>query len=184
MDVHDLRSVGPLALIVMGVSGSGKSTLAAALAGAIGCPFLEGDDFHSPQAIQRMHAGVPLTDDDRWPWLDRLGRAMAAAIADHGVAVASCSALRKIYRDRLRETIAVPVCFVLLDASRDELLRRLTNRAGHFMPPSLLTSQLDTLERPQADEFAITLDASRPTAESCEQIIARLLHGLGPTARG
>jgi gluconokinase len=174
MDVHDLRSGGPLALVVMGVSGSGKSTLAAALAHAIGCPFLEGDEFHSPQAIQRMRAGIPLTDDDRWPWLERLGRAMGAAVAEHRIAVASCSALKRAYRDRLRETIAVPVCFVLLDANREELSRRMTTRPGHFMPPSLLDSQLATLERPQADEFAMTIDASQPTATSCEQIMTRL----------
>src|SRR5512138_1339879 len=143
MDVHDLRSVGPLALIVMGVSGSGKSTVAAALAGAIGWPFLEGDEFHSPESIERMKKGIPLTDDDRWPWLDRLGRALGATVASHGIAVASCSALKRAYRDRLRETIAVPVCFALLEASREELLHRLTGRSGHFMPPSLLTSQLD-----------------------------------------
>jgi gluconokinase len=178
MNVHDLRSVGPLALIVMGVSGSGKSTLATALADAIGCPFLEGDDFHSPQAIQKMHAGIPLNDDDRWPWLDRLGRAAAAAVADHGIAIASCSALKRAYRDRLRATIGVKTGFVLLDASREELARRMRNRRGHFMPPSLLTSQLDTLERPQSDEFALTLDASAPITASCEQIAA----WLRPTA--
>jgi gluconokinase len=174
MNVHELRSVGPLALIVMGVSGSGKSTLATALADAIGCPFLEGDEFHSPQSVQKMHSGIPLTDDDRWPWLDRLGRALAAAVADHGIAVASCSALKRAYRDRLRTTIAIKTGFVLLDASREELERRMSNRPGHFMPPSLLTSQLDTLERPQSDELALTLDASRPIPESCEQVAAWL----------
>jgi len=173
MDVHDgLRSAGPMAVIVMGVSGSGKSTLATALSGAIGCPFFEGDEFHSPEAVQRMRAGIPLTDDDRWPWLDRLGRAIGAAAASQGIAVASCSALKRIYRNRLRETIAAPVGFVLLDASREELLHRLTERPGHFMPPSLLTSQLDTLERPQSDELAIVIDARRSTAASCEEIVA------------
>jgi gluconokinase len=183
MNVHDLRSVGPLALIVMGVTASGKSTLGAALARALDCPFLEGDDFHSPQAVEKMRAGVPLTDADRWPWLDRLGSALGAAVADHGVAVASCSALKRIYRDRLREAITVPVYFVLPDASREELLRRLTHRPGHFMPASLLTSQLDTLERPQSDELALTVDSSRPTSESCEQIVAWLLREHAPTAR-
>jgi gluconokinase len=174
MNVHDLRSVGPLALIVMGVTASGKSTLGAALAHAIGCPFLEGDEFHSPQSVEKMRAGIPLTDDDRWPWLDRLGGAIGAAVAEHRIAVASCSALKRAYRDRLRAAIAVPVYFVLPDASREELSRRLTNRPGHFMPASLLTSQLDTLERPQPDELAITLDASHPIAASCEQVVAWL----------
>jgi len=178
MDVHDLHSVGPLAVIVMGVSGSGKSTLAVALAGAIRCPFLEGDEFHSPESVQKMHAGTPLTDDDRWPWLDRLGRAIGASAASDGIAVASCSALKSIYRDRLRTSIAVPTHFVLLDPSRAELERRMAARKGHFMPPTLLTSQLDTLERPQPDEHALTLDGSASTAEACEQVIAWLrAHG-------
>ena len=174
MVVHDLRSVGPLAVIVMGVSGSGKSTLAAALAGALRCPFLEGDEFHSPEAVQKMRAGTPLTDDDRWPWLERLGRAIGSAATSDGIAVASCSALKKIYRDRLRQSIAVPVHFVLLDPGRDELERRMTARTGHFMPPTLLTSQLNTLERPQPDERALALDGSDSIAASCEQIIAWL----------
>jgi gluconokinase len=181
MDAHDLRSVGPLAVIVMGVSGSGKSTLAAALAGAIGCPFLEGDEFHSPQAVQKMRAGTPLTDDDRWPWLDRLGRAISAGAASDGIAVASCSALKKVYRDRLRQSIAVPVHFVLLDPVRDELERRMIARAGHFMPSTLLRSQLDTLERPQPDERALALDGSDSIAASCEKVIAWLMRS---TAHG
>jgi gluconokinase len=173
MDVHDdLRSVGPLALIVMGVSGSGKTTLATALAGALACPFFEGDEYHSPEAVQKMRAGIPLTDDDRWPWLERLGLAIGGAVTRHGLAVASCSALKKIYRDRLRETITAPVCFVLLDASREELLLRMTHRPGHYMPPSLLSSQLDTLERPQADEGAIVIDASLSITEACKKVVA------------
>jgi gluconokinase len=179
MQMHDLRSVGPLAVIVMGVSGSGKSTLAAALAGAIGCPFLEGDEFHSPESVRKMAAGTPLTDDDRWPWLDRLGRAIGAAAAnDSGIAVASCSALKRIYRDRLRASIAVPVHFVLLAPARAELERRMTTRAGHFMPTTLLTSQLNTLERPQPDERALTLDGSDAPDAACEKVIAWLTaHG-------
>jgi gluconokinase len=178
MDVHDLRSVGPQAVIVIGVSGSGKSTLAAALANAIHCPFLEGDEFHSPESVQKMRAGTPLTDDDRWPWLDRLGRAIGAGAASDGIVVASCSALKRIYRDRLRASIAVPVRFVLLDPSRTELERRMTARTGHFMPPTLLTSQLNTLERPEADERVLTLDGSSSTAVACEQVMEWLTaHG-------
>lgn len=170
----DLSSLGPMAIVVMGVAGSGKSTLGAALASAIDCPFLEGDDFHSPEAIAKMRAGVPLTDADRWPWLDRLGRALGAEVGSHGIAVASCSALRKAYRDCLRKVIPTPVGFVLMDVDREELLRRLTARAHHYMPPSLLTSQLDTLERPQPDELVITLDARLPIAALCDQTVAWL----------
>jgi gluconokinase len=178
MDVHDLRSLRPLSIIVMGVSGSGKSTLGKALANAIGCPFLEGDEFHSPESVQKMRAGIPLTDTDRWPWLERLGGAIGTAVAEHGIAVASCSSLKRIYRDRLRTTIAIPVCFVLLEASREELTQRMTHRAGHYMPVTLLDSQLATLERPQPDELAITIDASLPVETACQQIADRLTaHG-------
>jgi gluconokinase len=182
----DLLSVGPLAVIVMGVSGSGKSTLGVALAAAIGCPFLEGDDFHAPEAVEKMRAGIPLTDDDRWPWLDRLGSALGSEVARNKIAVAACSALKKAYRDRLRQAIPAPVGFVLMDANPEELLRRLTARTHHYMPASLLTSQLDTLERPQPEhdagrpgEPAIALDATRPVATLCEQTIAWLLERFG-----
>jgi len=160
----------------MGVSGSGKSTLGTALAKTIDCPFLEADDFHAAKSIEKMRAGVPLTDDDRWPWLDRLGQAIRVQVLDHRIVVAACSALRRAYRDRLRQVISAPIALILLDADSDELLRRLTHRAHHYMPPSLLGSQLDTLERPQPDELAITLDARQGVDLSCEQIVTWLLH--------
>jgi gluconokinase len=165
-----------MAILVMGVSGSGKSTLGTALAQAIGCPFLEGDDFHAPESVAKMSAGIPLTDADRWPWLDRLGRAVGAQLAAQGIVVAACSALRRAYRDRLRKVIAAPVAFVLLEADPGELLRRLSHRPHHYMPPSLLSSQLDTLERPQPDEPAITVDARLPTEVAREQILRWLLN--------
>ena len=173
--MHDhLHSLGPLAIVVMGVSGSGKSTLGAALATEIGCAFLEGDDFHAPEAVARMRAGIPLTDEDRWPWLDRLGRALAERLQAGRVAVAACSALKKAYRNRLRMSVPAPVAFAFLDAGPEELLRRLTHRPHHYMPPSLLDSQLATLERPQPDELAIAVDACRATADSCKEILAWL----------
>ncbi len=152
----------------MGVSGSGKSTLGALLARKLGCPFLEGDDFHDERAIAKMSAGQPLDDDDRWPWLDRLGLAAGEALAPGGQVVVACSALRRSYRDRLRGAIPAPTRFVLLDVSPDELLRRLTHRAGHYMPASLLDSQLATLERPGPDEVVFTLDAVAPPERLCE----------------
>ena len=167
---------GPTAIIVMGVSGSGKSTLGAALAQAAGCPFLEGDDFHAAESVRRMRAGMPLTDADRWPWLDRLGSAVRAALAEGGIAVASCSALKRIYRDRLRATIGAPVGFVLLDGAPEELRRRMAARADHYMPPSLLDSQFAALEWPDSDEAALPLDASLPTEQMCRQVAAWLRH--------
>ena len=150
----------PFAVIVMGVSGCGKSTLGALLAEALDCPFLEGDSFHSDDAVEKMRGGCALTDEDRWPWLDRLGAAAAAAVATHGVVVTACSALRKAYRDRLRAAIGDPVRFILLDNNRDQILARLANRPGHYMPPSLLDSQLATLERPLAEEKVLILETS------------------------
>lgn len=164
------------AVIVMGVSGCGKSTLGALLAEALGCPFLEGDAFHAAEAVAKMREGIALTDADRWPWLDRLAAAAGASIAAHGVAVAACSALRSVYRDRLRSRIGGPVRFVLLDAERDQLLRRLSNRPGHFMPPSLLESQLATLERPLPAEAALVLASALPPMALRD----RVLSALGP----
>lgn len=178
--MHDqLRSTGtgPRAVIVMGVSGSGKSTLGSALAGALNCRFLEGDQFHSPEAVARMAAGIALTDEDRWPWLDRLGQAIGAKVAAEGIAVAACSALRRVYRERLRKAIAAPVSFVLMDADRDELMHRMTGRTGHYMPPSLLDSQLNTLERPDPDEGVLALDSRQPVTSLCEQTLTWLRQG-------
>jgi gluconokinase len=93
---------------------------------------------------------------------------------EKGIAVVACSALRKVYRDRLRKTIRAPICFVLLDVEQQELLRRLSNRSGHYMPPSLLTSQLETLERPTSDECVITLDARQTPSLLRDQILAQV----------
>ncbi len=147
-------------IIVMGVSGSGKSGLGSALAHACEVDFVEGDALHPPANIAKMSAGIPLDDADRWPWLE----AIAAAITAHrgaGVVVA-CSALRRAYRDRLRQ--ADPALRLLyLRVPREELARRLRERQ-HFMPPALLDSQLATLEEPAADERAIVLQADTDLA--------------------
>lgn len=150
------------AIVVMGVSGSGKSTLAALLADRLGGVFLEGDDFHSAQNVEKMRSGIALTDEDRWPWLDALGNAMRAVATGGQLVVVACSALRRCYRTRLASAAVAPIGFVLLDTGADELARRLGNRAGHYMPASLLDSQLRTLERPTPDECALLLDAAQP----------------------
>lgn len=171
-----LTASSPFAVIVMGVSGCGKSTLGALLAEALCCPFLEGDDFHSPASVAKMRGGEPLDDADRWPWLKRLGNATAAAVAEHGAAVTACSALRRCYRDHLRETIGWPVQLVLLENSREQLIDRLAARTGHFMPLSLVDSQLATLERPQTDEDALALVTDVAVGALLDEILARL-HG-------
>jgi gluconokinase len=155
----------------MGVSGCGKSTLGALLADAFACPFLEGDDYHSPEAVEKMRRGDPLTDEDRWPWLDRLTQASATAIETSVAVVMACSALRHSYRDRLRSGIDAPVRFVLLEHSRERLLTRLQNRPGHYMPASLLDSQIRTLERPSSDEAALVLTADASPKYLRDQVL-------------
>ena len=151
----------------MGVSGSGKSTLGPLLAETLGCRFLEGDSFHIPENVAKMSRGQPLVDEDRWPWLDRLGAELNGAVAADGVGVAACSALKRSYRERLEQAVDAPLAFVFLTVDRDELARRLHSRPGHYMPPSLLVSQLQALETPQLDEPALALDASQPPQELC-----------------
>lgn len=163
----------------MGVSGCGKSTLGAMLARQLGCSFLEGDAFHDARAVAKMRAGQPLDDDDRWPWLDRLGAAIAETLASEGQVVAACSALRRSYRDRLRDAIGGRTRFVLLDVSHAELLKRLTERSDHYMPASLLDSQLATLERPTAAEAVFTLEA----LDSPERLCATVRSWLDEDAR-
>lgn len=164
-------------LVIMGVSGSGKSTVAALLAGQLGWDLAEGDDMHPDENVAKMHAGQPLTDEDRWPWLDTV----ASWINEHTMAgspgIVTCSALKRIYRDVLRGNHVV---FVHLVGSKDQIGRRLIARTGHYMPAGLLDSQIATLEPPGPDEHVLEIDvALKPAAEAAE-IIARL--GLRPEA--
>ena len=165
---------GPL-VVVMGVAGSGKSTLGRALAKALEAPFCDADDLHPPANKERMQQGLPLDDAHRWPWLELVhARLRAAAVRPRGLVLA-CSALKQVYRDRLAEGLPGLV-FVHLHADRDTLARRLQRRHGHFFPASLLDSQLDTLEPPDA---AIACDATRPLAELTAELVLRL-RGPGP----
>ena len=144
-------------VVVMGVSGSGKSTVGAALAQRLRMPFADADDFHPEANIAKMTAGHALNDDDRRPWLDTIG----AWLADHsGGAVMSCSALKHAYRDRLRAHCA-DVVFLHLAGTPEVIGRRQASRPGHFMPPSLLASQFETLEPLTPDENGITIDVDQ-----------------------
>jgi gluconokinase len=158
-------------LVIMGVSGSGKSTVAGILAGQLGWDLEEGDDLHPPANVAKMHAGVPLTDEDRWPWLD----AVAAWIHEHTTAglpgIITCSALKRIYRDRLRGDNVV---FVHLAGSKETIERRLNARMDHFMPATLLDSQINTLEPPAPDENTLVVNLGRKPAEEAAEIIERL----------
>jgi gluconokinase len=157
-------------VVVMGVSGCGKSTLAAALAAALGWQFVEGDTLHPASNIAKMEAGNPLNDDDRLPYLENVATAIVAYRA--GVVV-SCSALKRRYRDYLRSRVG-DALFVLPDLDRAALLVRLSARDNHFMPATLLTSQLEALERPDADEGAIVIDGAART----DWQVARVLGAL------
>lgn len=167
----------------MGVSGCGKSTLGSHIAGRLERPFLEGDDFHSARSIAKMRSGRPLCDEDRWPWLDRLGKAIGAAVATEGFAIGACSALKRSYRERLRAAAKTPLLFVLLEADRTELELRLAKRPGHFMPAKLLDSQLASLERPDADEAAIVFNAYRPVDQLASSAVDWARSALAVTAK-
>lgn len=160
-------------LVVMGVAGSGKSTVAHALRNRLGWIVAEGDDFHPESNIAKMSSGTPLTDEDRWPWLDSI----AAWTADQARAgrstIVTCSALRRVYRDRLREAPGRTL-FVHLVGGAELLTERMQARTDHFMPPSLLPSQLATLEPLEADEAGVAIDIGRPVEEIAEIAITQL----------
>jgi len=162
-------------LVVMGVSGSGKSTVAALLAERLGWDSYEGDDLHPDENVAKMAAGRPLDDDDRAPWLDTV----SSWIVEHAMAgvpgVITCSALKRTYRDVLREHNVV---FVYLRGSRDLLGDRMAAREGHFMPTTLLDSQVATLEPPEADERHVVVDAGRSPEDEVDEVIRAL--GLVP----
>lgn len=155
--------VGPadtVHVVVMGVSGTGKTTVAKVVADELDATFAEGDDFHPRSNVEKMSAGTPLTDQDRWPWLRDIA-AWTSGRASEGVStVVTCSALRQVYRDLLREQV-VATYFVHLDAPEDVVLERMRHRK-HYMPASLLRSQLDTLEPLAADENGVTVDSRQP----------------------
>ncbi len=169
-------------VVVMGVSGTGKSTVAAALADRLGWVVADADDFHPRASRDRMTAGTPLTDVERLPWLQDLAAWMAAH-RERGVStVLGCSALRRTYRDVLRAG-APDLYLVHLDGDRETIRARLVARAGHFMPASLLDSQLDTLEPLQRDEKGVVLDLRAPLEQLVDDAAAALAAGWPPSPR-
>lgn len=154
-------------LVVMGVSGCGKSSVGEALGKALGLPYIDGDDLHPVENVEKMRAGIPLTDEDRWPWLDRVAATLRAQDC-----ILGCSALKRRYRDRIRQ--AGDVTFLFLNGSRQVIEARMAARQGHYMPTSLLDSQFAALEPPGPDE-AIAVDIDRPL----RAIVAAALRGLG-----
>jgi gluconokinase len=154
----------PVIVIVMGVSGSGKTVVGSALAEALGGRFAEGDRFHPPANISRMSAGLPLRDEDRWGWLDAIATEIGEAERHGEALVVSCSALKRVYRDRLR-LASRHLQFVYLEIGREAAAARVAARKGHFMPASLIDSQFAALEPPAPDEGALTLDAAKDSAK-------------------
>ena len=152
----------------MGVAGCGKSTVGAAVAKATGATYLDGDDLHPPENIAKMSAGQPLNDTDRAPWLAKVGQ----TLRDHvGVTLIGCSALKRSYRDIIRDAAGDPVCFLHLSGSRTVIESRMSQRTGHFMPVALLDSQFATLEPLQPDEQGVVVDIDQPL----EDIVAKLV---------
>ena len=156
-----------MVILIMGVSGCGKTTVGFKVAHALKVPFLDGDDLHSPDSISKMRKGLPLTDDDRYPWLKRVAEKMIE-MAGQGGGVLACSALKKRYRRVLKGDASFPVLLVYLKGNRDILYRRLQRRKNHFMSPDLLDSQLKTLEEP---EHALTFSIELSPEIICHRIV-------------
>ena len=162
-----------IAIVVMGVSGCGKTTVASALARRLGWDFVEADALHPAANVEKMRAGTPLTDDDRWPWLDAIAARIEAGREEGRVSVVACSALKKRYRERLSGGRG-DVRFVYLKGEYDTILPRLAARSGHYMPASLLKSQFEALEEPAGDEHAVTLDIKAPVLDLLDRVTAEL----------
>jgi carbohydrate kinase (thermoresistant glucokinase family) len=163
----------PIVLVFMGVAGSGKTTVAALLARRLGWPFEEGDALHSQPNIEKMAAGRPLTDEDRWPWLARIADWIDGRLDVGDGGLITCSALKRSYRDIINRR-GSGVVFVYLAGSKGMIAARITARHGHFMPLSLLDSQLADLEEPGPDEPAIRIDIGPPAAVIAQEILDRL----------
>ena len=159
-------------VIVFGVSGAGKTTVGKLLASELGWRFIEADDFHPAANVEKMRSGHPLTDDDRWPWLERLRDQIKHSLAAAKNAVLACSALKRAYRDRLR--VSEQVKFVFLRGDFALVQKQLRSRRGHFMDPDLLQSQFHDLEEPQPDEHVLTVQLGRTPEEIVDEIKAEL----------
>jgi carbohydrate kinase (thermoresistant glucokinase family) len=174
--MHEADS--PLRIIVMGVSGSGKSTLAEGLSKSLGLRMKDGDELHLPESVAKMSAGIALEDADRWPWLDRIANYLANSEQNpqgKSGGIVACSALKRIYRDRIRQQ-AGPVVFLFLDGKPDLIKQRMQDRKGHYMQAGLLDSQLQTLEKPSEDESdVIALSINQAVSDLLENAMARLV---------
>ena len=168
MDQHPANN-RPMVVVVMGVSGSGKTTVAKLLAETSGWQFQEGDTLHPPANVEKMSAGIPLTDADRLPWLDAIGAWIDGQLGAGCSGVVTCSALKRAYRDRLAKG-RPGVTFVFIELDQARVAERMASRQGHFMPPSLLASQFAALEPPGPDEPVIVVDGAAPVSAQVEAV--------------
>jgi gluconokinase len=159
-------------IIIFGVSGAGKTTVGELLARELGWHFYEADDFHSPANIEKMRGGVPLTDEDRWPWLENLNELIKRCVAANENAVLACSALKRVYRKHLRVSADVKLVFLRGDYAL--IAKQLQRRRGHFLNPALLQSQFADLEEPGLDEETLTIELGRTPQELVKEIETKL----------
>lgn len=176
MAVSQLHSDLPQRMVLMGVAGCGKSSVGAALARRIGAVYVDGDDLHPAANIAKMGRGIPLSDEDRWPWLTRVGETLSAGSSP---TIIGCSALKRAYRDHIASVVGAPVTFIHLVGSLEVIERRMKARKGHFMPSALLASQFAALEPPGSDENAISVDIDQPL----EAVVDSIASQLGGTER-
>jgi gluconokinase len=156
-------------IVVMGVTATGKTTVASEVAAELGCEYIEGDELHPSRNIAKMEQGIPLTDEDRWPWLQAIAELVAVKEFEGTSTVVTCSALKRSYRDVLRD--AAPTFFLHLHAPFEVLEERMQHRTKHFMPTTLLHSQFDTLEELGDDEAGAVIDVSPPLDEVVEESV-------------
>ncbi len=161
-----------MVIIIFGVSGAGKTTVGELLARELGWHFYEADDFHSPANIEKMRRGVPLTDDDRWPWLDSLRELIMGSVTANENAALACSALKRVYRKHL--CVSADVKLVFLRGDYALVAEQLRHRRDHFMNPALLRTQFADLEEPQQEAAALTIELGRPPHELVNEIKAKL----------
>ena len=166
----DKQRTKATALVIMGVSGSGKTTVGKALSIHLDWPFYDGDAFHPARNIEKMSKGIPLTDEDRQPWLERLNKLMKEHLDKNTSLIVACSALKKSYREILKKDLET-IQFIFLEGSFDLIMKRMEGREGHFMKAEMLQSQFDTLEKPD-DAFIISID------QSVEKIVKSVLEKL------
>jgi len=165
-------------IIVMGVSSSGKSTVGQSIARRLHVPFLDGDGYHPPENVEKMRAGIALTDEDRWPWLEKLATALHEAADKKGATVGACSALKRAYRDFLVEKAGEPILFVYLQGSRETIAERMARRKHEYMPTSLLDSQFATLEMPDPAVENVLIAPVTDSVEKLTQTVTKALDHL------